>query len=115
MKVDVRRSSDVVIVDFSGRLVAGVGDGLLSEVIQELLTEDWKKILLNISDVDSIDSLGLGELVQSAKLAQRHGASLRLLQPQARVRKTLQLTMVLPLFQIHDSEADALQCFANAG
>lgn len=114
MKVDVRKADDVVIVDFDGRLVAGVGDELLSEVINELLAEDWKKILLNLAKVDSIDSLGLGELVQSMKIAQRFGASLRLLQPQERVRKTLHLSMLLPLFEIHETESEALASFATA-
>ena len=114
MKVDVRKAEDVVIVDFDGRLVAGVGDELLSEVINELLAEDWKKILLNLAKVDSIDSLGLGELVQSMKIAQRFGASLRLLQPQERVRRTLHLSMLLPLFEIHDTESEALASFGSA-
>jgi anti-sigma B factor antagonist len=112
-KVDVRQQDDVVIVDFNERLVAGVGEELLSEVINELLAENWKKILLNLSNVDYIDSLGLGELVQSLKLAQRFGASLRLLKPQDRIRKTLRLAMLLPMFPVYDTEADALRSFAE--
>lgn len=113
-KVDVRQADDVVIVDFNERLVAGVGEELLSQVINELLAENWKKILLNLSNVDYIDSLGLGELVQSLKLSQRFGASLRLLKPQDRIRKTLRLAMLLPMFPVYDNESDALRAFAEA-
>jgi anti-anti-sigma factor len=112
MKVDVRKRDDVVIVDFEGRLVAGVGDELLSEVVNELLAEDYKKIILNLEQVESIDSNGLGELVESYKVCQRFGASLQLLRPRDRVRKTLQLTMVLPLFKIHESEDEAIAALA---
>jgi len=111
MKVDVRKSDDVVIVDFTGRLVAGDGDELLSEIINELLAENYRKILLNLSNVESIDSNGLGELVQSMKVSKTFGAALKLLQPQDRVRKTLHLTRVLPLFDIYETEPDALASF----
>jgi len=111
MKVDVRQNNDIVIVDFNGRLVAGVGDELLSQIIDRLLADHWKKILLNLRDVDSIDSNGLGELVQSMKVCQRFGAALHLLEPQERVRKTLHLTRLLPLFVVHDSEEDAVKAF----
>jgi len=114
MHVDIRKAQDVVIVDFEGRLAAGVGDEILGEVIQQLITDGYKKILLNFSKVDYIDSMGLGELVRGYKLAQREGAGLRLLKPQDRIKKTLSLSKLLPLFPIHDSEADALQCFANS-
>lgn len=112
MHVDVRKQNDVVIVDFEGRLVAGDGDEVLAKVVDELLAENYKKILLNLSEVDYIDSMGLGELVQSYKLAQRFGAALHLLQPRDRVKKSLHLTKLLPLFPIHENEADALKSFA---
>ncbi len=112
MHVDVRKEGDVVVVDFEGRLVAGVGDELLSEVINQLLALDHKKILLNLAKVDSIDSMGLGELVQSRKISERFGASLKLLQPHDRVRHTLHLTRVLPMFEVHESEEDAVASFA---
>lgn len=109
MHVDVRKHNDVVIVDFEGRLVSGDGDEVLAKVVDELLAENYKKILLNLSEVEYIDSMGLGELVQSYKLAQRFGASLHLLQPRDRVKKSLHLTKLLPLFPIHETETDALK------
>ena len=86
---------------------------LLPRLIEQLLNEGNKKILLNLSDVDYIDSNGLGELVQSLKTSKRFGASLRLLKPQDRVRKTLRLTNLLPMFNLYETEADALKGFAT--
>ena len=54
-----------------------------------------------------------GELVQSLKTSKRFGASLRLLKPQDRVRKTLRLTNLLPMFNLYETEADALKGFAT--
>src|SRR5438067_8492614 len=112
MNIETRKKGDVVIVDFEGRLAVGVGDDLLPRLIEQLLGEGTRKILLNLSEMDYIDSNGLGELVQSLKTSKRFGASLRLLKPQDRVRKTLRLTNLLPMFSVYDSESEAIRSFA---
>jgi len=111
MNIETRKEGDVVVVDFQGRLAVGVGDELLPRLIEQLLSEGNKKILLNLSEMDYIDSNGLGELVQSLKMSKRLGASLRLLKPQDRVKKTLRLTNLLPMFSVYDSESDAMKAF----
>ena len=115
MNIETRKKGDVIIVDFEGRLAVGVGDDLLPKLIEQLLNEGHKKILLNLSDMDYIDSNGLGELVHSLKTSKRFGASLRLLKPQDRVRKTLRLTNLLHMFTVHETESDALKGFATEG
>lgn len=113
MDISVRKSGDVTIVDFNGRLAVGVGDEVLPHIVEEILDKGAKKILLNLSDMDYIDSNGLGELVQSLKSAKRHGAALWLLKPQDRVTKTLRLTNLLPMFTVYESEKEALKAFKS--
>ena len=112
MNIETRKKGDVVIVDFQGRLAVGVGDEMLPGLISELLDEGNRKILLNLSEMDYIDSNGLGELVQTLKMSKRLGAQLVLLKPQDRVRKTLKLTNLLPMFNVYETEADAMKAFA---
>jgi anti-anti-sigma factor len=114
MDIAVRKQGDVTVVDFKGRLAIGVSDSLLPGVISEILKDGSKKILLNLSEMDYIDSNGLGELVQAYRESQRKGASLRLLKPQDRVAKTLRLTNLLPMFSVYDSEDDAMQAFGTS-
>lgn len=113
MDITTRKAGDVTIVDFKGRLAIGVSDTVLPRIIAEILNDGSKKILLNLSDMDYIDSNGLGELVQVFREAKRSGASLRLLKPHDRVAKTLRLTNLLPMFTVYDSEEDALKAFAT--
>ncbi len=112
MHVEVRKSEDVVIADLSGRLVAGVGDEILREVVNELLAEGWRKILLNLSAVTIIDSAGVGELVSSLKLAHGFGASLKLIRVTKRVKESLHLASLLPVFDVYEDEEAALKDFA---
>jgi len=111
MHVEVRQADDVVIVDLSGKLVSGLGEEILREVVNELLAEQWKKILLNLSEVPGIDSAGVGELVASLKISERFGAKLKLLNLHERVRHSLHLSHLLPSFEVFENEKDALQSF----
>jgi anti-anti-sigma factor len=112
MHVEVRKVGDVVIVDLQGRLLAGIGDEILRNVVNELLAEGWKKILLNLSGVVAIDSAGTGELVASLKISERFGATLKLLNLHERVRKSLHLSQLLPVFEVFDDESSALRHYA---
>ena len=114
MHVEVRKNGDLVIVDMTGRLVGGIGDEILRNVVNELLAEDWKKILLNLSGVTAIDSAGIGELVACLKTANHLGASLRILNLNERVRTALHLGRLLPLFEVYGDEEVAVQSFRAA-
>lgn len=111
MKVDVRHFDDVIIVDLAGRLVLGTGDEVLREVINTLLAENWKKIVLNLSDVATMDSSGIGEVVSGWKIAKKFGATVKLLRPGDRIKHTLHLTQILPLLEIYEDEDTAVQSF----
>jgi len=114
MHVTVRKSEDVVIASLKGQLHGGLGDEILRGVVNELLAEGWRKILLNLSKIHSIDSAGIGELVQSLRVCRKFGAELKLLNPHDRVKKSLHLAQLLPVFHVYEDEEEALRGFAAA-
>ncbi len=114
MHADVRKAGDVIIVDLDGHLVAGTGDEMLREIMNEILGSDWRKIVLNLAEVERIDSAGIGELVASIKLAERLKTAVRVLSPTGRVRHVLEFSQVLPLFHVCDDEEEALLSFGSA-
>ncbi|MDX1583758.1 MAG: STAS domain-containing protein, partial [Thermoanaerobaculia bacterium] len=79
MEVTSREVEGVKVVDFEGRLALGDDEMVLSNTVDKLLAEGCRKILLNLTDVEYIDSSGLGELVQSYKVAKTFDADLKLL------------------------------------
>jgi anti-anti-sigma factor len=114
MHVELRQIQDVMILDLKGRLTAGLGDQILRDAIDELLAENRKKILLNLSEVAFVDSAGIGELVAGLKTARRFGAELKLLNLGERVYSTLDMARLLPTFETYDQEAEAISSFAAA-
>ena len=84
---------------------------LLRETVQALLAEGWKKIVLNLSEVTTLDSAGLGELVAGLRLCKASGAGLKLLNASERVHSTIYIARLLPIFETYQSEKDALAAF----
>jgi anti-anti-sigma factor len=111
MHVEVRKVEDIVIVDLDGKLTMGLGDRILRDTIDELLAEDWKKIILNLSSVSFMDSAGVGELVASLRTAGTFGARLKLVSASERAQATLYMSRLLPVFEIHAEEGEALEDF----
>jgi anti-sigma B factor antagonist len=109
MVLNARRLDDVVIMDLSGRITMGEGTLILRQQIKKLLDAGDRKFLLNLSDVDYIDSSGLGELVTSFTTVRNQGGQLKLLNLTRRVQDLLQITKLLTVFESFDSEAEALK------
>ena len=112
MQITQRRAGDVVILDLKGNLVRGVGDEMLRDAVDRLLADKSGKLLINLSDVTFLDSSGIGELVASKKVADQLGTMLKLMQLPERVKHTLKLSLILPLFETYPSEEAALAAFA---
>jgi len=109
MLVNPRRLDDVVILDLSGRITMGEGTLILRDRIRKLLAAGHQKFLLNLADVDYIDSSGLGELVSSFTTVRNQGGQLKLLNLTRRVQDLLQITKLLTVFEVFNNEAEALK------
>lgn len=109
MTLKSRRIDDVVILDLSGRITIGEGTLVLRNEIQKLLNAGDAKFLLNLADVDYIDSSGLGELVSSFTTVRNKNGQLKLLNLTRRVRDLLQITKLLTVFDTFDNETEALK------
>jgi anti-sigma B factor antagonist len=109
MTIKARRIDDIVILDLGGRITIGEGTLILRNEIQKLLDAGNSKFLLNLADVDYIDSSGLGELVTSFTTVRNKNGQLKLLNLTHRVRDLLQITKLLTVFDTFDNETEALK------
>ncbi len=106
-----RDAGQVTVVDLSGRIVLGDGSALLRKTIRGLLDEQRKMILLNLADVDYIDSSGIGELVSGFTAVKNQGGDLKLLHLTKKVRDLLQITKLFTVFDVFMDEGTALRSF----
>ena len=112
MTANTRVVGGVTIVDLSGRIVLGEGSAGVRNLVRELISDGIRKILLNLRDVDYVDSSGLGELVCAFTSMRSHGGELKLLHVTRRVRSLLQITKLISVFEITDDETASLESFS---
>ena len=101
----------MTVVDLGGRIVLGDGSALLRKTIRQLLEGDRTKILINLADVDYIDSSGIGELVHAYTSVKTRGGELKLLHLTRKVHDILQITKLYTVFDVHTDEAAAVRSF----
>ena len=111
MNMNTRQAGNVTIVDVSGRIELGPESAGLRDLIVYLLEQGHKKILLNLAEVDYIDSMGLGYLVGSFTSVRKQGGEMKLLNLTNKIHDLLQITKLYTVFDIADNEASALQSF----
>ena len=111
MSITTREVSHVTIVDITGRITLGDETGQLRDTIRQLLTEGKKKIILNLAQVDYIDSSGVGELVSSFTAVRNAGGELKLLSLTKKVHDVVQVTKLYTVFDIKDDEFTAIKSF----
>ena len=113
MQISERKSGDVVIVEVSGKITLGEGgDTVLKDKMRSLVQQGHKKLLLNLGDVSYVDSAGLGELISVHSTATRNGGHIKIFNLTKRISDLLAITKVLTVFDVFDSEEEALKSFS---
>jgi anti-sigma B factor antagonist len=106
-----REVGDVAVVDFSGKITLGEGSATLRTIVRELVGKGFRKILLNLGDVDYIDSSGIGELVGAYTTVRGASGELKLVQLTKRVHDLIQITRLFTVFDVRSDEGDAIRSF----
>ena len=109
MTIEQRMVGSVAVLDLNGRLVLGEGDRLLKDKINSMVFEGQKQIVLNLGGVSYMDSAGLGELVAAHAAVSKAGGKIKVINLTKRVSDLLSITKVLTIFDVYESEADALK------
>jgi anti-sigma B factor antagonist len=113
LKMTVRMSANVAIVDLSGRLTLGEPVGSLRDTLKDMISRGQSNILLNLAGVSYIDSSGLGELVGGYATVGNRGGRLKLLHVQDRVHELMQITKLYTVFETFTDEGQAIQSFQS--
>jgi anti-sigma B factor antagonist len=111
LRATYRDAGPITVVDISGRITLGEGSALMRKTIRDLLDDKRTKIVLNLADVNYIDSSGIGELVTAFTTVKNRGGDLKLLHLTKKVHDLLQLTKLFTVFDVYSDEHTALASF----
>lgn len=110
LKMSTRSTEGVTVVECGGRIVFGEESASLRETVKKLLAQS-PRVVLNLNEVNYVDSGGLGTLVSLYTTAHNAGGAVKLACVSRRVHDLLQLTKLLTIFEVFDDEEGAAKSF----
>jgi anti-sigma B factor antagonist len=114
MEIQIREHGKVQVLACQGRMDAQVS-GLLKEHIQEILDQGATKLVLDLKELDFLDSSGLGALVSCLRRVKEKKGEIKLAGLRPEVRSIFDITRVSRLFDICENAADAVKAFKKKG
>ncbi len=112
MDINVRKRAQVQLVQLKGPLRMGTAVDTLRQTLEESLQNGDSRIALNLSEVPIVDSTGIGLLVKVLVSAKQRGGNVKLVSPSRFTVQTLKLVGVLNLFEVLESDDQAVESFA---
>jgi len=111
MKATTTNVEGVQIIKLQGKITIGAGDVQLRDVIMSSLDQGQSKILLDMGEVTTLDSSGIGELVGAFTTVTNRGGKLKLLHLPTKVSDLLQVTQLITVFEVYEDEKQAVASF----
>lgn len=111
MEIEVRTQSDVKLINLRGRLNLGEPLDRLAATLTDLVDAGDSRLILDLQEVPTIDSSGIGLLVRFLTTTKQRGGSLKLLNPTKFAIQTLKLVRVLNLFEVFEDPQLAVASF----
>ena len=111
LEIHERDREGVTVLDLNGRLTVGDEVSRFREYMQKLITSGRTSIILNLEQVDYVDSTGLGALVMCYTTLQRAGGQVKLLNLSRRSIQLLVMTKLTTIFEVFDDEQNAINSF----
>lgn len=110
LRLSTRNLDGALIVDCTGRIVFGEETAYLRDAVKKLIAEK-QNVVLNLSEINYIDSGGLGTLVALYTTARNCGSSIKLAHLTQRVGDLLQITKLVTVFDVYDTAEEAAAAF----
>lgn len=110
LSASVRAVKGVTILDLSGRITLGDSITTLRDSFRREADTN-SKILLNLAQVNYVDSAGLGELVGCYTAMLNRRGSIKLCSMQSRLKELMQMTRLYTLFEVYPDEKSAIDSF----
>jgi anti-sigma B factor antagonist len=111
LDINVRKRSQVQVVQLRGNLRLGEAVDELRKTIDEAMAQGESRFVLNLAEVKMIDSSGIGLMMQCLATTKKRGGNIKLVQPSTFAIKTLRLVGVYNLFEVFDDDDKAVESF----
>lgn len=112
MELKIRKNADNYIVDVNGEMDL-YNSYKLKELITKMLEKNVKVFIINLDQVDYIDSSGIGALIYICSTLKKHNLKLAITNVHGSVKKVIELTKLMGFFPIVASVESAIKNFTQ--
>jgi len=111
LEIKEREREGICILDMNGRLTVGDEASKFRERMSKLIASGRHSIILNMAQVDYVDSTGLGAMVMCYTTLNRDGGKVKLLSLTRRSIELLVMTKLTTIFEVFNDEQNAINSF----
>jgi anti-sigma B factor antagonist len=111
LEIHRKEREGVTILDMKGRITVGPEATALREAVAAAAADNIHNLVLNLANVDFIDSTGLGAVVMCSTTMRKAGGTVKLLNLNRRNIELLVMTKLATVFEIFNDETDAVNSF----
>lgn len=111
MKLSDRIENEIVILEPKGKIMGGPDASLLNDKIHEYIENNRKKVVVDLSKVEWMNSTGLGILISGYTRLRNHQGVLKLANVTDKIQSLLTITKLVTVFETFDSVEDAIKSF----
>jgi anti-sigma B factor antagonist len=115
LTVSTHEERGVIVVDLAGKIAIGETSQQLHSELRSLVEAGNKNILINLSNVKTIDSSGLGTLVAGYTTVERAGGQLKLTSLSDKASELMTITKLYTVFDVFDDQQAAINSFTKVG
>lgn len=112
MKLTSREEGGVVILEPKGKIMGGPDATVLHDQLHDFIAQDKKKVVIDLSKVEWMNSTGLGILISGLTTLRNNGGELKLANVTDKIESLLTITKLITVFEHYDSVDDAVKSFA---
>ena len=113
MNYSVSEQGDIVVISLNGKIMGGPEATEINEKFNQLIDDNKLKIVINLENVDWMNSSGLGIIIGAVSLFRKNNGQLRIINVSERIQNLLKITKLAGIFESSNSLEEAISSFKN--
>ena len=112
MKLTSREENGVVVLEPKGKIMGGPDATILHDQLHDLISQEKKKVIIDLSKVEWMNSTGLGILISGLTTLRNNGGDLKLARVTDKIESLLTITKLITVFESFDDVEGAVESFS---
>lgn len=111
MNLSTKEIDGITVIELEGSVLGGPDASALNDVLHSLIEKKKKKVVVDLSDVQTMNSSGLSMLINALTTMRKAGGDLKIAEPSNKIESLLTITKLTTVFELFTSVKEAIISF----